>query len=199
MAHNRRRFLQYLGAGLTGTAHTSGRLGPIAQARGHIPFQGNGGTTHRDRPGDSILTFDPIRPTTRDDLVLPAGFTYDVIALWGDRLPGTNSRFGYNADFTAFFPTAADGREGVLWVNHEYVSLPDIVAGEIGVYTQSFPFVDPAWTPVKHTMLGRFRHENVAIRTAPGEHVILSELRWPSMGDRVAVTQTWHRADTVRR
>lgn len=32
--------------------------------------------------------------------------------------------------------------------------------------------LDPAWTPVKHTMLGRFRHENVAIRAAAGSRVI---------------------------
>jgi secreted PhoX family phosphatase len=32
--------------------------------------------------------------------------------------------------------------------------------------------LDPAWTPTKHTMLGRFRHENVAIRAANNQHVI---------------------------
>jgi secreted PhoX family phosphatase len=32
--------------------------------------------------------------------------------------------------------------------------------------------LDPEWTPVKHTMLGRYRHENVAIRAAPGRHVV---------------------------
>jgi secreted PhoX family phosphatase len=32
--------------------------------------------------------------------------------------------------------------------------------------------LDPGWRPVKHTMLGRFRHENVALRTAAGEPAI---------------------------
>ena len=32
--------------------------------------------------------------------------------------------------------------------------------------------LDPEWTPVKHTMLGRFRHENVAIRAEAGRPVI---------------------------
>lgn len=283
MRSNRRRFLQFLGVGLTAAAYREG-LGPLAEARGPMPFQGEG-------PARAPLTFVPIRPTDRDDLVLPAEFTYDVIALWGDRLPGTNSRFGYNADFTAFIPTTQDGTEGVLWVNHEYVSLPDVALGHIGVYSQSFHVVmgrpvtvddymhdvggsalhirrgadqrweivtspltrridattrmvasgpalqgvadvggtlancsgchtpwntvltceenfqdcvpeavdtsgrggvgglfrrngthfgwvvevdplDPSWTPVKHTMLGRFRHENVAIRTAPGDPVV---------------------------
>jgi hypothetical protein len=32
--------------------------------------------------------------------------------------------------------------------------------------------LDPSWTPVKHTMLGRFRHENVAIRAEEGRPVV---------------------------
>jgi hypothetical protein len=32
--------------------------------------------------------------------------------------------------------------------------------------------LDPAWTPVKHTMLGRFRHENVALRAQIGRPVV---------------------------
>jgi secreted PhoX family phosphatase len=270
MARDRRSFLKFLGLGLTG-ACASG-LGPLAAA----------GQTPRPVP------FVPIQPTRRDDLVLPSGFGYDVIARWGDRLPGTNTRFGYNADFTAFLPLRERG-EGVLLVNHEYPSLPE--PGEIGVYNQTFPLVmgrapriedemhdmgvsvlhlrqtepgrwqviaspltrrydacsrmvasgpalqragdvggtlencsgsdtpwqtvltceehfqnyvpepvdtsgrgrvggrarrngahygwvveidpfDPGWTPVKHTMLGRFRHENVALRVEAGRPVI---------------------------
>ena len=98
----RRQFLKFLGAGLTGAY--AGGLGPLAAAA----------------PPPALLPFDPIRPTSRDDLVLPDGFSYDVLAKWGDPLPGTSDRFGYNADFTAFVPMP-DPREGVLFVNHEYV------------------------------------------------------------------------------
>ena len=45
------------------------------------------------------------------------------------------------------------------------------------------PF-DPGWTPVKHTALGRFRHENVAIRLDADAHVVAY------MGDDV-VTATF--------
>jgi len=270
MARGRRQFLKFLGAGLTGAY--AGGLGPLA--------------TGAQTPGPA--PFAPIRPTTRDDLVLPSGFRYHVLARWGERLPGTNARFGYNADYTAFLPLQAPG-EGVLVVNHEYVSLPE--PGEIGVYLQTFPLVlgraprlddemedvgvsvlhlrrspagrweivaspftrrydatsrmaasgpglqrardlagtfkncsgchtpwqtvltceenfqdyvpeavdtaghgqvggrfrrdgahygwvveidplDPGWTPIKHTMLGRFRHENVAIRAEAGRPVV---------------------------
>jgi secreted PhoX family phosphatase len=288
-ARDRRLFLKYLGLGLTGAAAADGGpLGPVVAARGPMPFQHPVSGPLETGPG-SLLSFTPIEPSSTDDLVLPPGFTYHVIAAWGDRLPGTNSRFGYNADFTAFIPIAANGGEGVLWVNHEYISFP--ATGEVGVYTQTFPQViggvpqtldymqdvggsvlhikqdpqyrwviqasrltrridattpmvasgpalqrvsdvggthsncsgahtpwntvltceenfqdyapeavdtsgrgsvggrfnqngahfgwvveidplDPAFTPVKHTMLGRYRHENVALRTASGEHVI---------------------------
>lgn len=267
----RRQFLKCLGVGFTGAY--AGGLGPLAVASALAP---------------PLVPFDAIQPTSRDDLVLPSGFAYDVVAQWGHRLPGTNVRFGYNADFTAFIATPGVN-EGVLFVNHEYVSLPE--PGQIGVYHQTFPAVmgrapriedemhdvgvsvlhirqtaggrwqiatspltrrydaqsrmiasgpalqtashvggtlancsgchtpwntvltceenfqdcvpeavdtagrgliggrfggdgshfgwvveidplDPQWTPVKHTMLGRFRHENVAVRAESGRPVV---------------------------
>ncbi|MGA7937475.1 MAG: alkaline phosphatase PhoX [Kovacikia sp.] len=53
-----------------------------------------------------------------DDLVLPEGFTYHVIASWGDRVG--NSRFGYNNDYLAYLETGKD--EGLLAINFEYIS-----------------------------------------------------------------------------
>lgn len=53
-----------------------------------------------------------------DDLVLPEGFTYDVIAAWGD--PVGDSRFGYNNDYLSFIETSPN--EGYLTINFEYIS-----------------------------------------------------------------------------
>ncbi len=53
-----------------------------------------------------------------DDLVLPEGFTYDVIAGWGDKIG--DSRFGYNNDYLSFIETAPN--EGYLTINFEYIS-----------------------------------------------------------------------------
>ena len=70
--------------------------------------------------------FQPIEPTTRDELVLPEGYRYDVLRLYGEEIaPGLP--FGYNADFTAFLPIDApeggsSSEDGLLWVNHEYVN-----------------------------------------------------------------------------
>ena len=53
-----------------------------------------------------------------DDLILPEGFVYDVIATWGDRVG--DSRFGYNNDYLSLVETAKN--EGYLTVNFEYIS-----------------------------------------------------------------------------
>ena len=54
----------------------------------------------------------------KDDLILPEGFTYDVIASWGDRTG--NSRFGYNNDYLSAVEIAPN--ESLLTVNFEYIS-----------------------------------------------------------------------------
>lgn len=53
-----------------------------------------------------------------DDLVLPEGFTYDVVAAWGDKVG--DSRFGYNNDYLSLVETG--NNEGYLTVNFEYIS-----------------------------------------------------------------------------
>ncbi|MEO1429799.1 MAG: alkaline phosphatase PhoX [Cyanobacteria bacterium J06633_8] len=53
-----------------------------------------------------------------DDLVLPDGFEYQLIAAWGDKVG--DSRFGYNNDYLSFVPTVEN--EGYLTVNFEYIS-----------------------------------------------------------------------------
>ena len=53
-----------------------------------------------------------------DDVVLPEGFTYDVIAQWGDKVG--DSRFGYINDYLSFVETRLN--EGFLTINFEYIS-----------------------------------------------------------------------------
>jgi hypothetical protein len=74
----------------------------------------------------------------RDDLILPEGFTYDVIAAWGDRMG--NSRFGYNNDYLAFIETAPN--EGLLTVNFEYLSGKTWMETYPLVIEQELPFDD---------------------------------------------------------
>lgn len=131
MAVNRRHFLMFLGASAGTLA-----LQPYSKNLSvSLPFQ----TKVANAQSVAGLGFKPIKGTmplktdrlamekqlsdysqftVQDDLVLPEGFTYDVVASWGDRVG--DSRFGYNNDYISFIETAPN--QGFLTVNHEYIS-----------------------------------------------------------------------------
>ena len=52
----------------------------------------------------SGLNFNPIAPSDKDDLVLPKGYKYDVVAAYGDKINEAGDTFGFNNDFTMYFP-----------------------------------------------------------------------------------------------
>jgi hypothetical protein len=62
---------------------------------------------------DAYLTYEVI-----DDLVLPEGYTYDLIAAWGDSMG--QSRYGYNNDYVSYVATGDN--QGILTINFEYIS-----------------------------------------------------------------------------
>jgi uncharacterized protein len=74
--------------------------------------------------------------TVTDDLVLPKGYRYQVIAAWGDRLG--NSRFGYNNDYLSLIETAPN--EGYLVINFEYISAVPWIQSYESVIGQPLPF-----------------------------------------------------------
>ncbi|WP_036480240.1 PhoX family phosphatase [Myxosarcina sp. GI1] len=76
----------------------------------------------------------------KDDLVLPDGFTYDVIAAWGDRVG--DSRFGYNNDYLALVETTPN--EGLLTVNFEYLSSKTWMQTYPLVIGKTLPFAEVA-------------------------------------------------------
>ncbi|MCU0541554.1 MAG: DUF839 domain-containing protein [Oscillatoriaceae cyanobacterium Prado104] len=71
-----------------------------------------------------------------DDLVLPEGFTYDIIAAWGDKVG--DSRFGYNNDYLSFVETGEN--EGFLTVNFEYISAKPWLETYQKVIGKALPF-----------------------------------------------------------
>ncbi|MEM8777453.1 MAG: alkaline phosphatase PhoX [Cyanobacteria bacterium P01_G01_bin.49] len=73
-----------------------------------------------------------------DDLVLPEGFTYDVIAQWGDQVG--DSRFGYNNDYLSFIET--NSNEGFLTINFEYISGKTWMETYEKVIGKSLPFAE---------------------------------------------------------
>jgi uncharacterized protein len=71
-----------------------------------------------------------------DDLILPEGFTYDIIAAWGDKVG--DSRFGYNNDYLSFVETGKN--EGFLTVNFEYISTKPWIEAYQKVIGKPLPF-----------------------------------------------------------
>ena len=93
--------------------------------------------------GAGAPAFKPIAASNLDQIVLPPGYTFDIVAKWGDSLfskvpdldasklangalfePNAatlqRSWFGQNCDAIHFFPLDAKGDRGILCVNNEY-------------------------------------------------------------------------------
>lgn len=111
---DRREFLVYLG------------VGSYALLRGQTAFAKKATQLlDKSTAKKPKRLFNPISPSTKDELILPSGFTFDVVASLGDPLekngPFGPEFFGSDNDFTAFFPHF-DPNHGLLWVNHEFVT-----------------------------------------------------------------------------
>jgi secreted PhoX family phosphatase len=101
------------------------------------------------------LTFRPIQGSNADQVILPPGYTYDVVVRWGDALssktpdldtsklaagvlfePGAAERqsqqFGTNCDAIHFFPLEDDSSRGILCVNNEYTDDATMFPGHPG-------------------------------------------------------------------
>ncbi len=147
MAINRRHFLLFLGAGigtvacnglpqsqqapvLTGRATSGATSGAIGSPpsklsfnpiKGPIPLNSDSGgvkqvsftANSEQQMATAFANYDVV-----DDLVLPEGYTYDIVAKWGDKVG--DSRFGYNNDYLSLVETSEG--EGFLTVNFEYIS-----------------------------------------------------------------------------
>jgi len=117
---DRRGFLRKLGA--------AALVMPLESALGPLASLG--------APFSPLALFEPIAATDADDVVVPAGFTYDVVIKWGDTFTRSGERFGVNNDFIGVFAMASLD-EALLFVNHEYVSLAT-TTGNVDLYGQSF-------------------------------------------------------------
>lgn len=69
----------------------------------------------------------PLAPSTQDALQLTSGFQYEVLIRWEDPI-SSKDRFGMHNDYLAFQALDNKKDEGLLWVNHEYLS-PLFVSG----------------------------------------------------------------------
>jgi secreted PhoX family phosphatase len=96
----------------------------------------------------NTLTFQPIRPSTADQVIVPNGYDSDVLIRWGDPLlhnappfdPNNQTaaaqrlQFGYNCDFIGYFPFSNNtdkSKRALLCVNHEYTTGGDMFPGYV--------------------------------------------------------------------
>lgn len=159
---DRRRFLYYVGAGaaslLTRDAWAA-RLVPPAVPGAFIGEGGRPAFTPRRHPVPLPSDLHPPAEDRQrlaafaviDDLVLPEGFAYRVLAQWGDVFgpvgqPEKQVRFGYNNDYTGLVPIAGQPGHYYLMVNHEYVA----VRPWLQAYAEVFGTPPPALELLPH-------------------------------------------------
>ncbi len=73
----------------------------------------------------SFSHFQPIKPSSKDAVILAKGFTYSVLISHGDKINPKGDTFGFNNDHIEYFPIdglkgGQNSKEGYLYVNHEY-------------------------------------------------------------------------------
>ncbi|WP_281887158.1 PhoX family phosphatase [Paenibacillus sp. YYML68] len=124
---DRRTFLSYLGTGAAALAAASAGLGTLeGKASAQSPTADHlfGFKTNKVSG-----YFEPIEASMEDKLILPRGYSYDVIAAFDDVINAAGEKFGQGADFNAFFPINGSNTRGLLVTNHEYTN--QFLLGEI--------------------------------------------------------------------
>ncbi|MDQ1909271.1 DUF839 domain-containing protein [Paenibacillus sp. GD4] len=118
---DRRTFLSYLGTGAAALAAASAGLGVL-----------DGKASAASATADHLFGFktnkvsgyfEPIAASKEDHLILPNGYSYDVVAAFDDIINEAGERFGTGSDYNAFFPIDGSNSHGLLVNNHEYTNL----------------------------------------------------------------------------
>jgi uncharacterized protein len=136
----RRAFLAFFSAAVSSSVLSQGKSSySLAKTSNHqLPFKPILGTmplpTHGIAPQQQPQKFKD--SAIADDLILPEGYQYQIIAAWGDRVG--DSRFGYNNDYLSLLETSAN--QGYLTINFEYISAGSWIQSYEAVVKQKLPF-----------------------------------------------------------
>ena len=120
---SRRGVLQgALVAGVTSGVQLIGRAEAQAVSRVN---SNNGAPAATVAAGGADLPFTPIDTNTLDTLTLPEGYSYQLLAPWGEALNDAGQEVGFNHDFVGFFPMdmlegGSSSTDALLTINHEY-------------------------------------------------------------------------------
>ncbi|NQX61050.1 PhoX family protein [Paenibacillus qinlingensis] len=118
---SRRHFLQYLGLSAVSIASTYTGLAAFTQRAS--------ASEDNDAYEQLPEIFNPTlhTATDADQLLLSNGFSYGVIAAYGDTINNSGDTFGFNSNYTSFFPFPNSKNEAFLWVNHESGQYPWLI------------------------------------------------------------------------
>ncbi|MGG2200309.1 PhoX family protein [Paenibacillus validus] len=118
---DRRTFLSYLGTGAAALAAASAGLGVLeGKASAMSPTADHlfGFKTNKVSG-----YFEPIQASKEDQLLLPKGYRYDVVAAFDDVINAAGEKFGQGSDYNAYFPIDGSNTHGLLVNNHEYTNI----------------------------------------------------------------------------
>lgn len=126
MGYNRRTFISFMGKASLGVAILPQSL--ISCGNTTNPSTGFNKSSKDRLETLKNIALKGLIPSDKDDLLLADGLNYQVVIKWGDKINKTDT-FGFNNDFTCFIPfDESNPKDGLLWVNHEYVN-PLFVSG----------------------------------------------------------------------
>ncbi|BAO77034.1 PhoX family protein [Winogradskyella sp. PG-2] len=119
MNYSRRKFISFLGKASLGAAIVP----PFLFSCGNISKPIDIESLSNERLNHlKNLVLEGLSASNQDDLLLVNGLDYHTIIKWGDEISELDT-FGFNNDFTCFIPLdKSNPKDGLLWVNHEYVN-----------------------------------------------------------------------------
>jgi secreted PhoX family phosphatase len=117
--YNRRAFIKFLGKASLGSLFIPPFLVNCSSNSSSIVSKN---LSNKTLERLKKLTLENLIASDTDDLLLSNGLNYHTIIKWGDAI-SDHDTFGFNNDFTCFIPlNENNSKDGLLWVNHEYVN-----------------------------------------------------------------------------
>ena len=120
---SRRNFLRGAAAMSAGAAISVGPVSTAAAAAESLSRTKTSGVARQP----TGMPFTPIEPSSADELVVPEGFTTQVLIKRGDVFTADGKTFGDNADWTGWYPIDGltggnSATEGLVVINNEYLN-----------------------------------------------------------------------------
>ncbi len=119
MKYNRRQFISFLGKASLGSVLIPPYLISFGNSNPSVLLEKKSADQLKELKDLRVLN---LLASDKDDLVLTKGLDYHTVIKWGDKI-SDRDYFGFNNDFICFIPLEDDNpKDGLLWVNHEYVN-----------------------------------------------------------------------------